>query len=246
MVDDEILRQFGEGMSMTELAEKYGCSTSGIRSRLLRHLTPAEIHDAILTMRRAGIFRTRHRKIPRTSAEKAAEAVAMYRDGQTLQRIGERFGVSRERVRQWIVAEGQRTKSLKRERIPILELVAPIAQCSACLGTVWGDRGKRSAGAEKPTCSQECHEDWVIARWYLDPEERHLARIRNAKSALKHPERLSASRERYFRRLLSGAKLGTHFQYEQPKPGTKVRAAYDRVMAKRAKTLGVHVAEEIA
>ncbi len=245
MVDDEILRQFGEGMSMTELAEKYGCSVVGIRHRLLKNLTPAEIHDAIMTMRRAGISRTRHHLNPRTSAGRAAEAVAMYRDGKTLQQIGERFGVSRERVRQWIVASGEATKNLKAQRVPDLELVEPIAQCAACLGTVWADRGKKSKGAKYPTCSPECHEDWALARYYFHPDTRREHRVSIAKALLNSPQRLNSYQRRHYAKILSGAKIRSHFQFDQPREGTRTRAAYDRVMRKRAENLAVRVEENV-
>jgi hypothetical protein len=44
---------------------------------------------------------------------------------------------------------------------------------------------------------------------------------------------------RYWRRIVDGAEIKTHFQYETPKAGTKIRAAFDRAMAKRAANLDV-------
>jgi transposase len=241
-VDEEILGLFGDGRSVGEIAAEYGVTRQSIYVRLRRFLTTAEISEAgVLFGRRKG------RPTAERTAQRCAEAVRLYRDeGMNLRQIGERYGVSRERVRQWIVAAGEATKALKSERLPNLELVEPAAKCATCLGTVWADRGKNTIQAANPTCSQECHDLFVVARWYICEEEREKQRRRTARAALKRSERLSPSQKRYFQRLSSGAQIRSHFRLEEPRPGTKARAAFDRVMEKRAQVLGLQATEKPA
>jgi hypothetical protein len=248
--DEEILTLFGNGLSMSGIAARKAWSPFRVRTRLLRYMNSQELQESIRLIRENREARQKANKTKRAREYakvwpgRAPEAVRLYRDEDwTLQRIGDKYGVSRERVRQWIVASGAKVKSLKAERTPTLELVEPLTECVACLGTIWRDCGLNKRRAENPTCGPECHQDFVTARYYLSDKERDKQRISSAKSALKRPQAFSQAQLRSWRRLLAGKPPAYTWRRAEPTPGTKVRAAWDRIMAKRAKALGVRVAD---
>lgn len=89
---DAAIRAFAvNGRSMAQVAEAIGCSPAGIYKYAIRN----------------GITfgRNRHARRNTGVGQHANEMASMYRQGVTLARIGEKYGVTRERVRQIISRE---------------------------------------------------------------------------------------------------------------------------------------------
>lgn len=238
--DEEMLRLLGEGWTAQQLSERYQRSPTQIRDRVLKYMSAAEYREAWTLLRAAGLAKVRN-STPRPDADRD-EAVRLYREGLNLRQIGERFGVTRERVRQWISERGESVRGLKAERPIKLDLLEQTATCVVCLGPVWSDRRARIKDVRNPTCSHECAELWSVARYYIDPTERQRQRVSKARAGLKRGD-LTESRRRYYERIVNGAEIRTHFQYDEPKEGTRARRAFDQVMRKRARVLGLEKGE---
>lgn len=123
----------------------------------------------------------------------------------TLALTGERFGISRERVRQcveWYDPTGN--LRLKRERrieteklIAILEERAKTAQpCKVC-----GSWILRHPHYE--TCSPDCAKAWTLGRYRLSPDERQKHRLRMARTYLNNPEKYKQAHLDWAERMLS-------------------------------------------
>ncbi len=233
MTDDLIHDRFLSGQSMTEIAEQLGATITSVRAHLLRRYTAAQLRDLIMELRLTGLAKTRHNRI---SAEKLRTVVQRYTDGETLDRIGQSYGVGRERVRQWIKLAGKRTKDLRGLQPPTLVLDEPIGSCVVCLGDTYRRRGTRKR-AKYPTCSKACHGDFWRVRRYLGEHARHEHRLAvcayMVRSGKGSPRQIENAK-----RILAGGSVKPYRIQDKPRPGTKIREAWDRMMAKRAKNQG--------
>ena len=76
------------------------------------------VHTAPLVRKPAAVRKRLSTKMPEMKAMNAAhrkEAVQLRLEGWTLKRIGEKFDVSKERVRQWLLREERAAKGIKEE-----------------------------------------------------------------------------------------------------------------------------------
>ena len=136
--------------------------------------------------------------------------LAAFRAGSTLEAIGREHGIARERVRQIVnkalpadvrkaVRVGRRqARQAQRqaERLrPYLDRPVPCTMCHAIVlrSTPW----KR----KYPTCSHQCHQAFVAAKWYVSPDE---VRQAIARMTLRTPEKYSDVQVRYAARVLAG------------------------------------------
>lgn len=91
---DAVIREYVDGATGSELAEKYGVSTPTVLSRV----------------RAAGVARRRGPRqghgSKRMCPDRDAAIAARRRSGETLQSIGDEYGLTRERVRQICQREG--------------------------------------------------------------------------------------------------------------------------------------------
>lgn len=124
------------------------------------------------------------------------DIVDMRLQGYTLQEIGEKFGVSRERVRQVLASRqatsiGHQVRREQREQAvqeglyaKFAELAKEATPCAVCgywvlrpfryrnPDSIIGPNGKPLAQKPKRTCSPECAEAWRVLRYHLDPDYR--------------------------------------------------------------------------
>jgi hypothetical protein len=136
---------------------------------------------------------------------------------QSMAEIGRDFGVSRERVRQWLEklpptmrGPAGREKiywnaARRQMLVTIIERLNEEIVCAVCGGwVIRRRRGPRSTSeAEFPTCSRECAETIEVARWRVsnDLHERHRRYV--ARSILNHPEGKSVSKIGWAKAMLS-------------------------------------------
>lgn len=85
-----VITAYERGDSCRVIAGRYGVNHNTVRTWLL---------SAGVQPRRAG-WKVRYPNKGVRDTERASEIARLYRDGQTLQAIGDRFGITRERVRQ--------------------------------------------------------------------------------------------------------------------------------------------------
>jgi len=83
---DELVALYGEGLSVAELARKFGIYSRTAAAHLVRRSVP---------LRQRGI-----------APEDAPEAVRLYKSGLTLMEVGLRLGVSQGTARRVVAAEG--------------------------------------------------------------------------------------------------------------------------------------------
>jgi DNA-binding NarL/FixJ family response regulator len=110
----EVLRLAGEGMMQKDIAERVGLS----QSRVWQILSDAGL-----------VFD--HTKRREALAAKRAELAALYAAGMTLQAIGDRYGLTRERVRQIITPDPEyvpRNKRVRRTDTPTAIALAALAE----------------------------------------------------------------------------------------------------------------------
>lgn len=122
--------------------------------------------------------------------------IHMAKEGYTLQEIGDKVGLTRERVRQRLATRGYSIKDLKPASPPRDR--GPAHRCSVC--------GKIEAYGKRRTCSSLCAKVWRTSnvRMVLDPEyrKRHVRAV--ARWMLANPEKVSKAQRKHARRVLSG------------------------------------------
>jgi len=139
-----------------------------------------------------------------------AEMVRLYAGGETLQYIGEQFGITRERVRQ-IVHKAD--KSARDKHLQIVEerrLQRKLAKQPTVYHLVCrvDDKPFDSTNPHKPTCSVECSRVWRLSRRLLDPFRAECQRISIARNQLRHPEQVPAHQLKVARAIVEAIDRG--------------------------------------
>lgn len=93
------------GNTLNKTAEKFNVPSNGYLSRLFRQ-------HGLATKKNGALVRKKRGARPDV-LRKAAKAVELYKEGETLEQIGARFGVTRERVRQWMEHLGVGRRSVR-------------------------------------------------------------------------------------------------------------------------------------
>lgn len=131
-----------------------------------------------------------------------------YRSGLTLEQVGARHGVTRERVRQLIeaiapglIAETFAGRQAARSAATAARRQAaadarPLYECRVC-----GRSFK--IPYRSVTCSPTCEAAWKAARPLFDPEVYRRSQIYQARHHLRHPDRTSQAMVESSRRLLA-------------------------------------------
>jgi hypothetical protein len=153
---------------------------------------------------------------PRFTQEQIAEWVRLFvHEGLTMTEIGDRYGVTREYVRQCLKARGvsskavfakrRRLKRIEAGKVPldvVLAAMASAVPCAVCGGWVVRE-GPRNPSQPTRTCSPECAGIWPIIRYRHNPEVHDRQRVANARRFLAHPERYTPSKLRWAERMMS-------------------------------------------
>lgn len=136
----------------------------------------------------------------------------------TLADIGDRYGVTKERVRQWL-AEVDPTAA---ERHRVAQRAARVAREAQAqrqeqleLARSW-EAGVLCVVCEGPrpsnrrtTCSLRCSRLWKRARYNIDSEARDRHQLAVARHRVSHPETVSAAELEFAQRVLAGT-AGSH------------------------------------
>jgi DNA-binding CsgD family transcriptional regulator len=106
-----VLRLVAEGMSQRKIAKELNVARNTIQAISSGRRT-------LQSETRAGrtLYGAKRKPAPTSKNPYRKRAAAMYRSGKTLAQIGEAAGVSRERVRQWLVKDGLSRKDRGRTR----------------------------------------------------------------------------------------------------------------------------------
>lgn len=174
------------GESVLTTAEALGVSTSTVYADMRALGLPAD-------------GRNRARKMNQNALTLDAEMAAAYADGETLGEIGERYGVSRERVRQRIKRYDETfTKDVLEARRTVAADVRRAA-AEAAYAAVLAERGVPCvvcgaafvpSGVRHLTCKSACAETWVRNRHRLEGREaQDRRRLQAAEYVLRYPER---------------------------------------------------------
>jgi hypothetical protein len=135
-VGKELLPLFLDGVTVRDLEERYHLQ-AGMTYTLLRE---AGYRPG---MRRQPQKRRKNPSPKRDRAEVRREAMAaLYRDGATLEEIGEASGVTRERVRQLIGATGQKGRPSRVDPIRVLRAARTAKDFAQCVASLRMDPNK--------------------------------------------------------------------------------------------------------
>jgi len=150
-------------------------------------------------------LRLRPRRLPSALAlerEQRLQEAARLRveEHLTLAQIGEHFGVTREAARLMLkrasvdprvrVRQRQQVRAQEKEA----EHAAKLHPCAVC----------RTLTANKITCGGECSKKWPSIRYHLDPSRARRHWQSTARWTLKHPEKNSATKLRWAKKVLEG------------------------------------------
>ncbi len=227
-----ILDLFRSGLSLKSLSKRLSIPKEAVREELLRFYTAGELRDVLMERK---LSRISVKTSKRQRDEKLASIVSRREAGETLREIGESYGRSRERVRQWLLGTDYR----RPRRLPRLpkqgpKYLEPRGTCCACWGPVYRPAvGPRNP--ENPTCSKECANDWNQTRYHLSESYRQIARKSSARYTVKNAHKYPESLVRTANKILQGKALEPRERLRAPMEGTKSRAAWDRLMRLRAK-----------
>lgn len=194
--DREIIEKYRETQSIYKAADALGRSKSAIYKVLRQNGEPMR--------------ETRQRVIPRSQLD---EYFTRWRDGETLEQIGARFGITRERVRQGIAYsrprwEIQLVKRLHRARTrtraAARDLAARIEAGTICY--VCGHLSLRSANPRNglAMCSSECTRIYIALRFHTNLEYREKFRRAAASWHISHPDRVPEWTVRQAEKVLAG------------------------------------------
>lgn len=179
---------------------------------------------------------------PSALSEHTDDIERMYfEQGQSYQEIGDKFGRSREAIRQflnrhfsdkvrgrdfrsqWIAAERAESDAAE-ER----QRVEDAPKCVICFDPVTRRTGGRG---DNRTCSPEHSDLWAQARFLLDPVLREKQRQSMAKSILNHPDKHVDSAKRWAEKVRNGETIEARTYVRKD---SQARRAYDEVMRIRA------------
>jgi hypothetical protein len=131
----------------------------------------------------------------------------------TLAQIGDRFGVTKERARQWIAEVDPKAADKHRKaqvRWRKRQADAMLAERRADLARNWERRilcavclGPRPSGRLK-TCSHHCADLWKLAGYNIDPTRRDNHQRAVARHRLEYPERHTMAEVDWADRYLTG------------------------------------------
>jgi hypothetical protein len=138
--------------------------------------------------------------------DRDAEIVRRLSEGETLQTVGDRFGISRERVRQIAKAAGLDVPTLRaaqkkgraEKRQAERDAATITAVCKVC-GKPFG-----TLDLKRVTCSRDCAVALSRGRRYIDADYYERQRVSSARYVASHPERYSAPRVNYALRVVAG------------------------------------------
>lgn len=170
------------------------------------------------------------------------ELLPLVKEGQTLQEIGDHFGITRERVRQILAARPQVQAMWRRrrearkaaERDARRQEQAQVQErrleayrkankrCLVCLGLVM---------READTCSQECADLWVAARYRLDADKQEQRRLASIRYILSHQDTSSPTQIRWAKRAKRGLVQRREFHWAD----SHATEAMKRIEALRAR-----------
>jgi hypothetical protein len=125
----------------------------------------------------------------------------------TLEEVGDRYGITRERVREILVQHGRvsgrkRLQARAEERLfrQFAERARSAVPCAVCGSWVL----RRTRTGRKKTCSSECTRLWNEVRFSIDEEERERQRYATATWVVEHADRVPANRVIHAMRVLTG------------------------------------------
>lgn len=153
-----------------------------------------------------------HPRVP-VNPERTAAIVISFQAGETLAVIGQRWGVTREWVRQILepLISSEDRRAIRAARVaarraarrearlkPYLEHAVPCAMCQTTVlrGQPWK--------YQYATCSPRCRQAFALARYYVAPEAREAQRLIQARSILRHAEKHGVIQIRHAERVLAG------------------------------------------
>jgi hypothetical protein len=129
------------------------------------------------------------------------EILRLYRDkGLTLEQVGGRYGLTRERVRQIVARLDPQAKATRTRILAEHERDRRLAEAHPC--RVCGKPVLRGRRAQ--TCSPKCAEDWRVVRYQLDPEHHRRFRQVQARSILRNPRKHPPGQLSWARAILTG------------------------------------------
>lgn len=131
---------------------------------------------------------------------------------ETLEAIGAKFGMSRERIRQIVNREGVFISDVRARRAE-----ARIAEDEALRQAVCRvcRRPFRRVG-NTSTCSADCARLRVIGRHYLEPEKAAQGMVNQATTILRRPEKYKAASVRWAERVLAGEVTTPNRRWSSP------------------------------
>lgn len=144
------------GMPIVEIARQTGYSYCGAR----------------LILKRAGVPAGKAEKTPPANIERAEKIASMYRQGLPLEKVGQHFGITRERVRQILKKEGLSSKDGGQSRQVAHRRIAKIAKSDAITLARWGFssaemKAFRENGTLKAYTQQKSNSRSRGVRWEL-------------------------------------------------------------------------------
>jgi predicted nucleic acid-binding Zn ribbon protein len=135
-------------------------------------------------------------------AERKTRAASMFRSyvsGNTLQEIGDQYGLTRERIRQILDRSyGDRVhfiRQVNKESDTRVRAKKSAKTCPVCL---------REHNRSATTCSHRCSELHVLTRYRRDGDYRERHRIFRAKSVRKHKDKYTPDQVRHAEAILDG------------------------------------------
>jgi hypothetical protein len=193
--------------------------------QVLNYLEKAAAILAEMEMPEPGKRGRRGPTIAENARQEAIIQVALNEPALTFEEIGQRFGISRQRVDQILKRNGigserteqarllrQKTKDeaaarARRRRLEKRAKELGVRICRICYQPIPIERDRRAL-----TCSKRCKRLWAIARLQLDPEEHDRHRQSQARTIVAHPDNRSPAEIEWATRMVNG---------EQPPPNRR-------------------------
>lgn len=164
-----------------------------------------------------------------------------FEQGKPMQEIGDKYGKSREAVRQFLNRHypdretgrefRSRLRAEERERTATEVEEAKVKDAPPCV--ICGEPVTRPTGGRgsRRTCSTEHSNLWAKARFLLDPELRERQRQSIARSILKFRQHKKQNEIEWALKVVNGEPINTRTYVM---PGSQARKAFDEVMRIRA------------
>lgn len=176
-------------------------------------------------------------KAPGRHGERDLGIIRRYQGGETLEAIGKSLDLTRERIRQILWRElgregasGARRAARVSQRA-IAQTRLPLGQCIVCWSPMPTDGRGRGGIGRSITCGPECHADYQVVGYQIDPQRRANQQMRTARWVAKNRQHVKPHQARYYAKILTGSPIKRRGQWIN---SDKVRLVMERVMAKRA------------